>query len=140
MRLSTNRKILAAGALILLIAFLVSLTPWYDAYMAHDHRWTCAKLRKSIQWNYEYVLDADLTTYAPGTGELLEQALVRAYDAQRVDPVEESGEEPAYHYYAIPGLCREGGTMHVIMNDAGWIEVNCDYPDHDIDYTELPEY
>lgn len=137
MRLSKNRRILATGALTLVLAFLVSLTPWYDAYCAYDARWTCARLRKSIQWNYEWVLEADLTTYAPGTEDLLRQAQRRAYDAQTVDPIPEEGENPAYHYYAIPGLCRDGGTIHVVMDDAGWIQVTCDESNHDVDYTEI---
>lgn len=139
MKWSTNRKIMAVGIGVLLMAFVVSLTPWYDAYIAHDNRWTCAKLRKSIEWNYSGLLEENLTTYAPGSEELVQQAQKQTYRTIDVEIVPESSDDGYYHY-VIRGLCRDGGTIHATVDDSGWIHVTCDLQDHDIDYTELPEY
>lgn len=137
MQLSTNRKILGVGAAVLLIAFVVSVTPWYRAYIANDHRWTCAKLRKSIEWNYAYLLDTAADQYTAGSQEAVAAALHRANSR---DEYVLAGSAQDGVAYEITGACREGGTFLVYIDDAGYLSVRCSLSEHDIDYTQLPEF
>lgn len=139
MRLSSNRKILVTGAFILIAIFVISLTPWYEAYCAHDHRWTCSKIRKSFEWNYHDLVADAASDYSYGQMDTLEAVIHKTYSAQEITLVPEDGES-GYSRYAIEGLCRSGGTIHIAMNDTGEIRVTCDAPNHDVDYTEIEEY
>lgn len=133
----TNRKIIATGALVLLIAFIVSLTPQYDSYMANDHRWTCAKLRKVIEWNYDDVIGRDADQYPAESLEAVQEVL-RGMDISDDYELTESVRDGVL--CEITGACREGGTFLVSFDDAGYIAVRCSLPEHDVDYTLLPEF
>lgn len=138
MRLSTNRKIVIAGAAILLIAYLISLTPWYHAYMARDHRWTCAKLRKAIEWNYDGTLqDAADGTYA-GSQEATLDALRRTNSRIDYDLVA-AADKAAGVRYEMDGICRDGGTFLFVFDESGNLSVRCSASGHNVDYTELTE-
>lgn len=138
MKWSTNCKILSAGAVLLAAAFLISLTPWYRAYIAHDHRWTCAKLRKVIEWNYGERLREKAGDQSVDARALLEQVVRDSYSAKEIAVIEEkTGTETIY---LMDGLCRDGGTFRAEMNVDGNVYVRCDHEGHDVDYTALPEF
>lgn len=136
MHLSTNRKILAAGAAILAVSFVVSLTPWYRSYCANDDRWTCAKVRKTLEWDYANAMDAGET----GSIGLLTKALEARYDTDEFTVIPASSVTPAEaespEGTILTGLCRDGGSYHVTVRDDGHIAVTCDAEGHDVDYTE----
>lgn len=135
--MTTNRKILATGALTLLIAFVVSLTPWYRAYMHYDHRWTCAKLRKVIELRYPDAVQEMAAQYAPDAPETVEAALRRANDT--IDYTFTESDIDGVLYEAS-GACRDGGVFLIRISDNGYISVRCSLEEHDIDYTQIPEY
>lgn len=133
---STNRKICAAGAVILAVSFVVSLTPMYRAYCDDDHRWTCAKIRKSIEWDYAHAVEAG----ERGSMALLSRVLENGYDADEYTVTPASSTIPndteSPEGTLILGLCKEGGAFLVHVNADGTISVTCDAEGHDVDYTE----
>lgn len=133
--ISTNRKIVAAGTVVLLLAFLISLTPWYHAYMTYDYKWTCAKFRKNIQWNYEAILSDAASPDAADAESALADAVKSTnrgteYELEQIDA----------QIWHISGICRDGGTFVVTIGGESRITVDCDHAGHDKDYTQLPEY
>lgn len=136
MIISNNRKILAAGGFLLAAAFVISLTPWYRAYCADDHRWTCAKVRKGIEWSYEQQIESGES----GSNGLLTQVLGARYEADEYTVIPASSATPADKESPvgtiITGLCREGGSFHIHENGDGTITVTCDLSNHDVDYSD----
>lgn len=136
MHLSNNRKICAAGAVILAASFVISLTPMYRAYCVNDHRWTCAKVRQTLIWDYGHALEAGES----GSVGLLARELEARYasdefaviPASSVTPADAESPEGAI----ITGLCRDGGSYHVSVGDDGRLTVTCDADSHDVDYAE----
>lgn len=134
--MSTNRKILAAGVVTLAVAFVISLTPAYHAYLAADHRWTCAKIRKTLEWDYGHALEAGES----GSIGLLTQMLESRFETDEFTVIPASSVTPATNESPegtiITGLCRDGGSYHVSVKGDGYITVTCDMENHDVDYTE----
>lgn len=128
--MTTNRKIFTTCWWILIAAFIISLTPWYTAYCAHDDAWTCAKYRQIVQWDYSSCLKENNGKYDTGSEDLLRQALVRTYKASDYTLTQES-DEAGEHCYALEGICRSGGTIHIVMDDAGNIVLTCDTAGHE---------
>lgn len=125
-----------AGGVVLAVTFVVSITPWYHAYMDRDAQWTCAKLRKSIEWNYAALQSDGVTQYIAGSLDALEASLQRTNRSLDY-AVEQIEDETDGTHFAIPGLCRDGGTFQVYLED-GSIRVLCDARNHDVDYMDLP--
>lgn len=131
MKWSINRKIVAAGIGVLLIAFVVSLTPWYRAYIDYDHQWTCAKYRKVLEEHYAELVQR--STYTIGSLELLEDAI--GMGNKRVEyTIDAIPDAAVYAAYLLDGICLDGGGFTVTMDDAGGIAVRCNHPGHDADY------
>lgn len=135
MRWSYKRTIAFVGAGILVAALVVSLTPWYKAYCADDHRWTCAKIRAIVDWDYGNALDAGesgsiglLTKVLDAHFEADEYTLI---PASSVTPADEESPEGAI----LVGLCKDGGTLHISVRENGCVTLTCDVEGHDIGYS-----
>lgn len=133
---SPNRKICAAGAAILAVAFVFSLSPWYRAYCADDHRWTCAKVRKVLQWDYAHRIEDGES----GSVGLLVEVLELRHAADEFTVVPASSVTPADaenpEGTIITGLCKDGGAFLIHEDADGMITVTCDVPGHDVDYAD----
>lgn len=137
MKISFNKRILAVGACLLAAAFVISVTPWYHAYCAEDHRWTCAKIRKTIDWDYAHRLEDGET----GSIGLLEQVIAARFESDEYTVIPASSVTPADKESPegtiVIGLCKDGGTFHITLREGTYVTVTCDAENHDVDYYDL---
>lgn len=132
MRRSTNRKICAAGGLILLVCLVVSLTPWYRGYVAADHEFLCAKYRVLVEIKYKEYMNSGVAAEEPEE-ELLAQAVSEFYNRTEYTVSCVDDEDNALR---IDGLCPGGGRYTVYIDEYGAVHATCSEAGHDRAYTE----
>lgn len=135
MRFTTNRKILAVGAFILLACLVVSLTPWYRSYVAADHEWLCAKYRALVEIKYRE-LASDNAAASESAETLVEQAIEMFYTRSEYTVSAADGGDDIY---VIDGLCPAGGQYTTSYDEQGMLQVTCSEDGHDLFYTAYEE-